>query len=108
MAYRMSQIEMEAPDFFLPALPSLWGEGKWPSYQTAWFAYLGLTFYGSSSPMGFKYPSLYSAVFHYDEFTQNNGLYTGPDPARPDPKLVAPPYFSEVSSKKKRAFYFTF
>ena len=105
VAYRMSQMEMGAPDFFLPGLT--WGRGQWPSYQTAWFAYLGLTFYGEQFPYGIKYPSLYSAAFHYADLTQNNGRYTGPDPARPNPNGITT-YFSEVSSKKERGLDFTF
>ena len=68
------QMEMEAPDFFLPGLT--WG-------------------------------SLYSAVFHYADLTQNNGRYTGPNPARPDANGITT-YFSEVSSKKERGLDFTF
>lgn len=105
VAYRMSQMEMEAPDFFIPGLT--WGKGKWPSYQTAWFAYLGLTFYGEQFPYGIKYPSLYSAAFHYADWTQNNGRYTGSDPTRPDPGGINT-YFSEVSAKNEKRLDFTF
>ena len=104
-AFRMSQMEMEAPDFFQPGL--VWGKGKWPSFQTAWFSYLGFTFYGDQFPFGIKYPSLFSAAFHYADLTQNSGRYTGLNVGRPDPKGINA-YFSDLSSKKENPLDFTF
>jgi hypothetical protein len=104
-AYYMSQMQVEMPDFFAPGLS--WGKGKWPSYQTAWFAYLGLTFYGDQFPYGIKYPSLYAAAFHYADLTQNSGRYTGADPRHPDPDGIKT-YLSEVSANKERRLDFTF
>ncbi|MBI4766996.1 MAG: DUF362 domain-containing protein, partial [Deltaproteobacteria bacterium] len=42
-AFRMSQLDMESPDLFVPGLT--WGKGKWPSFQTAQFLFLGMQLY---------------------------------------------------------------
>ena len=104
-ALRMSQMEMEVPDFFQAGL--VWGKGKWPSFQTAWFSYLGFNFYGDQFPFGIKYPSLFSAAFHYADLTQNSGRYTGLNVGRPDPAGISA-YISDVFSKKENPLDFTF
>jgi len=74
-AFRMSQIEMESPDFFVPGMS--WGRGKWPSFQTAQFILTGTSLYGLGFPLQIAYPSLYGSALFYADLTQNEGKYLG-------------------------------
>jgi len=73
LAFRMSQMDMEGPDFFVPGLS--WGKGKWPGFQTARFAMVGMSLYGQSFPMQIAHPSLYASAMLYADLTQNEGRY---------------------------------
>jgi len=105
VAYRMSLMDFEAPDLFLPALT--WGKGKWPSLQMAWFIYLGVTFYGDNFPYGIRVPSLYTAAFHYADMTQNGGFSTGQSFSRPNTERVQA-YISNVAAGKEKPLDFIF
>jgi hypothetical protein len=75
MAYRMSQLETENPDFFVPGMT--WGKGKWPSFQTAQYIRMGISLYGPGFPLRITYPSLYGSALFYADMTQNEGRYLG-------------------------------
>ena len=83
-AFRMSQIEMERPDPFVPGLT--FGKGKWPSFQTAQFFSLGLALYGQGFPFQTGFPSLYGAAVYYADLTQREGKYLGGSGRLPDPE----------------------
>ncbi|MDY6833866.1 MAG: hypothetical protein SVY53_03580 [Chloroflexota bacterium] len=86
VALRMSKMELEAPDPFLPRLT--WGKGKLPSCQLAWFLFVGISLYGEGFPYKIQPPSLYSAAPFCDDLTQNGGLYAST--IRNQPALEAP------------------
>ncbi len=75
VAYNMSLVEAEWPDPFLGGLT--WGKGKWPSYQLAAYAGVGLMIYGPEFPNKIDVRSLYGHAFRYADFTQNGARYTG-------------------------------
>jgi hypothetical protein len=85
-AFRMSQIEMETPDPFVPNLT--WGKGKWPSFQAAQFFSLGLSLYGQGFPFQPGFPSLYGSAVYYADITQREGKYLGGSGRRPDPEKI--------------------
>jgi hypothetical protein len=94
----------ESPDFFVPKMT--WGNGNWPSFALAQFAYLGSTLYGRSFPDKIGPSSLYSCALFYADLTQNNGTYAGPFRNRPDPNSVNR-YVSDVSNEDKLPLDFT-
>jgi len=103
-ALQMSQMEMESPDFFCAGLT--WGQGKWPSFQLAQYAHLGLALYGRGFPNKIGYPSLYvTALFHAD-MTQNNGRFGGEMTDRPDLEGLRH-YISQVASGEEKPLDFT-
>jgi len=104
-AYRMSQMESEAPDPFLPGLT--WGKGKWPSYQLASYVYRGMSLYGGEFPTKILPVSLYGYAFRYADLTQNGGRYAGSVRTQPDPESVAM-YVSAVLSQEEKPLDFTF
>ncbi len=81
-AFRMSQVERESPDLFIPSLT--WGKGKWPSFQTAQFFSLGMSLYGQSFPFKVGFPSLYGSSVYYADLTQREGKYLGGSGRLPD------------------------
>ena len=93
-AFLMSMME-ESPDFFVPDMT--WGNGKWPSFALARFAYLGSTLYGPSFPDKIDPSRLHSCALFYADLTQNHGTYAGPFRNQPDPDSVNR-YVSDVSS----------
>jgi len=102
-AYRMSRMELEAPDPFLPGLT--WGKGKWPSYQLASYVYLGMSLYGGEFPIKILPVSLYGNAFRYADLTQNGGRYAGSTRTHPDPEGVSR-YVSAVLSGKEKPLDF--
>jgi len=102
-AYRMSRMELEAPDPVLPGLT--WGKGKWPSFQLAWYIYLGMSLYGQEFPNKITPLSLYGNAFRYADLTQNEGRYGGSIRTQPDPETVAR-YVSAVLSGKEKPLDF--
>jgi len=106
VAFRMSQIDMESPDLFVPGL--IWGKGKWPSFQTAQFIGTGMQLYGQGFPFQPGFPSLYGSAVYYADLTQTGGKYIGLTSGRqPDPeKLQA--YVAGVQKGQEQAMDFVF
>jgi len=105
VALRMSELENESPDPFLPGLT--WGKGKWPSFELAKFVALGMAIYGEQFPSRIVYPSLYAVVFRYADLTQNEGRYTGQIYSQPDPEGIDR-YVSGASSDREKPLDFIF
>jgi len=105
VAFRMSQMEMESPDPFLPGLT--WGKGKWPSFQLARYIFLGMTLYGNQFPNKIVFPSLYATVFRYADMTQNEGRFVGDITSQPHPEALDS-YVSMVSSEQEDHLDFMF
>jgi len=103
VAHTMSELEMEAPDPFLPSLT--WGKGKWPSYQTASHVQIGIAIYGAEFPNKVGFPSLYGHAFRYADLTQNDGRYVGRIRNEPDPE-AAHRYITEVLSGQTKPLDF--
>jgi len=103
VAFRMSQMEIEVPDPFLPGLT--WGKGKWPSFELARFASLGIAIYGGGFPDKVSFPSLYGYALFYADLTQNEGRYAGNIGDQPDPEAVNR-YVSTVSSAEEKPLDF--
>lgn len=85
-AFRMSQLDMEMEDFFVPGLR--WGKGKWPSLQTAQYLMLGTALYGQGFPMQTGFPSLFGAVVLYADLTQREGKILGVKGRPPFPEDI--------------------
>jgi hypothetical protein len=73
-AYRMSQMEMESPDPFVPGLT--WGKGKWPSYPLARWIFTGMALFGQGFPYQASYPSFYGSAAFYADFMQTGGAHS--------------------------------
>ena len=86
VAFRMSQMEMESPDLFVPGMT--WGKGKWPSFQMAQFLSMGMSLYGPSFPFQPGYPGLYGSSVFYADVTQREGKYLGDSRSQPDPEKI--------------------
>jgi hypothetical protein len=97
-AYRVSQVEMEGEDPFLPGLT--WGRGKWPSFQLARYIFLGISLYGEQFPIKVDIMSLYGITFRYADMTQNEMRYTGEIRTEPDPEGLDR-YFSDLTNGRK-------
>ena len=104
-ALKISQLDMEIPDPFLPGLTC--GKGKWPSFQLARYVETGFVLYGQEFPNKIAFPSLYTSAFFYADLTQNGGQYAGKIRNEPDPEAPSR-YISAVSSGKERPLDFTF
>lgn len=85
-AYTMSLAETEAPDPFRPSL--IWGKGKWPSFQLAAYAQLGIGLYGDGFPSKVGVTGLYGQAFLHADLVQNDGRYVGGSRSQPDPDAV--------------------
>lgn len=104
-AYRMSQVETENPDFFVPGM--IWGNGKWPSFQTAQFMSTGFSLYGLNFPLDIAYPSVYGSAVLYADMTQNEGKYL----AAAGGQMTAEPvlhYVAEMQRVGAKPLDFTF
>jgi len=75
IAFRMSQVETESPDFLFPTMT--WGKGKWPSVQFASYIGMAMSIYGMGFPMRVDLLSLYGHAFQYADKTLNGASYTG-------------------------------
>ncbi len=104
-AFRISQMEFEAPDPFLPGLT--FGRGKWPSFQLARFLQVGMMLYGEGFPNKAAFPSFYGAAFFWADHTQNGGRYAGDMQSEPDPDALDR-YFSDLSSGQRKPLDFIF
>ncbi len=104
-AFRMSQLEMENPDLFVPGLT--WGKGKWPSFQTAQLFYTGMSIYGPGFPFQTGFPSLYGSIVFYADGTQRGGKYLGVPGGLPDPENIGR-YVTGVQKGEEQPLDFTF
>lgn len=103
-ALRLSQTETEAPDPFVPGL--ICGKGKWPSFQLAWYIFVGASLYGAQFPHKIDLNSLYGRAFRYADLTQNDGGYAGHLRNEPAPEAIDR-YLLDVSKGKGQALDFT-
>ncbi len=90
VAYRLSQVDLEVPDLFIPEL--IWGKGQWPSFQTAQYFLLGISLYGQGFPFQVGFPSLYGSTLFYADLVQWGGKYFRPA----DRQLTAEPVLRYV------------
>jgi hypothetical protein len=104
-ALRMSLMETEFPDLFVPGLT--WGKGKWPSFQMAQFISLGNSLYGQDFPVRPGFPSLYGSLVFYADLTQNEGKYLGGSGRIPDPEKIRQ-YVAAVQKGQDQPMDFTF
>jgi hypothetical protein len=104
-AYMISQLEIEAPDPFIPDLT--WGKGKWPSFQLAQHMLTGMALYGPQYPNKIAFPSLYFMALHYADLTQNGGQYFGEVRSEPDQEVIDT-YVAGSSKDEEKALDFTF
>ncbi len=102
-AFRMSTMG-EFPDFFVPGMT--WGNGKWPSFSMADFAYMGSILYGPDFPNKIDPMSMYGRALFYADLTQKTGSYAGQIMTRPDPESVTK-YMSDVSGGVTQPLDFT-
>jgi hypothetical protein len=102
-AFAMSKMN-ESPDLFVPGMT--WGNGKWPSFQLAQFAYLGSCLYGQGFPNRISPMSLYGQALFYADLTQDKGTYAGELINRFDPKSVSR-YVSDVKNSIRSPMDFT-
>ena len=105
VAFRMSQMEAEGPDPFVPGLS--WGMGKWPSFPMAQFILLGMSIYGQNFPAQPGYPSLYGSAFFYADLTQREGKHAGSLKRHPDPENLRR-YVAGVRAGEEKPMDFTF
>jgi hypothetical protein len=103
-AFRMSQMEIEAPDPFVPNLT--WGKGKWPSYFLVSYLMKGMSLYGPGFPNAIGFPGLYGDAFQYADHTQNQGKCSGNVRSQPNPDALQR-YFQEVQDGKRAPLDFT-
>jgi len=104
-AYRMSQMDIEREDPFLPNLT--FGKGKWPSLQLARFFQIGMSLYGGEFPDKAAFPSLYGSALLYADTKQNMGGFFGANPGAMTPDILDG-YIAKVSSGEAEALDFTF
>jgi len=94
-AFNLSQSEELIADLFVPGMT--YGQGRWPSWQTANYMLYTAGMYGSNSPSNVSLQSLYGLAFQYADKALNGGSYTGSkDAMRSDPNAL-PNYFKAVS-----------
>jgi hypothetical protein len=103
-AYRISQMDTEGDDPFLPGLT--WGKGKWPSFALAQFFQMGVILFGAGFPNKIAFPSFYSAAFFYADHTQNESRYTGELRSEPNPEALDR-YVSGVLNGQEKPLDFT-
>jgi hypothetical protein len=103
-ALQISQVEMEFPDPFVPALTC--GKGKWPSFQLARYFHTAVLLYGREFPNKIESPCQYTSALFYADLTQNGGQYAGSTRSNPDPEAVSR-YISDISSGRQKPLDFT-
>ncbi|MBW2623954.1 MAG: DUF362 domain-containing protein [Deltaproteobacteria bacterium] len=86
-AFRLSQLEAQVPDPLKPGLT--FGQGNWPTYETAKAFFTGMNVFGPGYPFKVTAPGLYSTALIYADITQNEGKYAaalglGPVPVNPE------------------------
>jgi hypothetical protein len=106
VALRMSQINMESPDLFVPGMT--WGKGRWPSFQTAQFIGTGMQIYGQGFPFQPGFPSLYGSAVYYADLTQTGGKYIGLTSGRQQDPEKLRAYVAGVQNSLEQAMDFVF
>ena len=103
-ALQMSQLEMQMPDPFVPDLT--FGNGNWPSFQTAEMFRIGMQVFGDGFPMKPTPTGLYGSALLYADLTQNAGRIAGENPMEPDPAILEE-YLTNVSNGTQKPLGFT-
>jgi hypothetical protein len=94
-AFHLSQKENLSSDSFVPGMT--FGQGRWPSWQTATYMLFTRSIYGSNSPHSIILQSPYGMAFQYADKTLGAGAYTGSiDQTASDPASLSK-YFAAVS-----------
>lgn len=75
VAFALSQSEEPIADLFIPGM--IFGQGRWPSWQTATYIFFTRCIYGSNSPNSLSPQTLYGLAFQYADKALNGGSYTG-------------------------------
>ena len=104
VAHRMSMLDMELPDLFVPGLT--WGKGGWPSFELARHALFGMSLYGEEYPNRIRFPSMYGHAFCHADHTQNRASYVGKVQNEPDPEALDR-YVRDVGEGRTRPLDFT-
>lgn len=73
-AFHLSQSEALSADLFIPGMS--FGQGKWPSWQTAFYMLMTRIIYGSHLPENLSLQSIYGAAFQYADQAFGGGAYT--------------------------------
>ena len=95
VAFSLSQSPELKTDHFIPGMS--FGQGRWPSWQTAAHIFFTSAIYGSTSPGSLSLQSLYGLAFQYADKALNGGSYTGSkNSAISDPNSL-PNYLKAVS-----------
>jgi len=95
VAFGLSQAAEVRADLFVPGMS--FGQGRWPSWQTAKYIVFTSAIYGSTSPGRLSLQSLYGLAFQYADKALNGGSYTGSkNSAISDPNSL-PNYLKAVS-----------
>jgi hypothetical protein len=95
-AFALSQSEAVSADPLVPGMT--FGQGRWPSWQTAAYMLTTGFIYGSNSPANFNLQSLYGTAFQYADKSLAQGAYTGSiDQMTSDPGSLSK-YFEAVSN----------
>lgn len=105
VAMRLSQMEIESLDPFVPGL--IWGKGRWPSYFLVNYLMRGQTLYGAGFPNGISFPSLYGDAFQYADRARNGGQYTSGKRNQPAPDAFHR-YFQDLETGNRQPLAFTF
>jgi hypothetical protein len=84
VAFALSQSAELKADPFISGMS--FGQGKWPSWQTASYVVFTSAIFGSTSPGSLSLQSLYGLAFQYADKALNGGSYTGSQ----SPALSAP------------------
>lgn len=103
-ALRMSQVPMDSPDPFFPAIT--WGNGKWPSVPLASYLGAAVLIYGTGYPLAVDLHSLYGYAFQYADKTLNGASYTGSH--GPKSKRDAADRYIEAVAKGARPLDYVF
>jgi len=88
VAFALSQSAELSADLFVPGMT--FGQGRWPSRQTATYMLFTRSIYGSNLPDSLSLQSLYGLAFQYADKALNGSSYTGSkNPAISDPNSLS-------------------
>jgi hypothetical protein len=86
LAFKLSQNKDVKKDLFVPGMT--FGQGCWPSWQTATYRSFTDGIYGSDKADEISLQSAYGAAFQYADKTLNGGFYTGADESMSQPDAL--------------------